>query len=761
MAGNVDIRSLNCPSCGAKLNITRSFTDVVFCESCGTKCVISGLNVNEEILKKNNINSGVPFSGTPEKIHGAIFGFITTSKNFSIDVLQDLEIVEVKQIIVPAYLYTCSAFATYTYEAGNDRVQNQVVSVNGQVVNKQKKYTEWTQMSSIANDTRTVVVCGNKAYMEVINRFYGTIDPQKLVDVEDLSYPEDITTESFNVPEATAFSQNVKPAFSGFINQSARAALQNRKTRNFQIGQPNIQKEYEARISLGLYYVKCLFKNRSIDIYLNADVSEYYSKTNPPQDIARSEYIRRLRDQLASIKPTWLSDFFSGGFAKVKENKALQQEEKDRINHKITSVINEPQNAKQFFISNNCRLKGIYSEGYPQFNWESPNPEVPLTPDPFAFKLPSAQNNNVSTGAGGSNRTPITRSPSSNNNSQYTSNTKNKLVVGSSRDVVIAIIIVFFIFSFISSLTIPTSNSQRTTASSTSNITSLSVSLNDDVELYVGAESVSGFVLVDVIDQQAFTADDIVFVSEDSDIATITYSSRTRDSSLHIDFDIDPISVGETYVYAVSADGTVSSKHIKVTVKEYIEIESFSLEEGYSLVLGESIALNPAIQPEDATDKSVVWASSDENVVSVDADGNIIGVGSGEAIITGTVANGMSDECVVTVDGSRRVFNLSVNRTRDDANSIGDDWSHASEINGEAVSSGSYIVAIGDTLTFYVRSSEDDDIPDVGETSITYTVTEEDFNNGFSVTLEVYPTEGNGPNSGLSAHFVTTFAFEL
>ena len=52
-------------------------------------------------------------------------------------------------------------------------------------------------------------------------------------------------------------------------------------------------------------------------------------------------------------------------------------------------------------------------------------------------------------------------------------------------------------------------------------------------------------------------------------------------------------------------------------------------------------------------------------------------------------------------------------------------------------------------------------MPDVGEATVTHTVTEEDFANGFSVEVEVYATENGGRNSGKSAHFVTTFTFEI
>ncbi len=49
----VSVKSLNCPNCGAQLDITQKTTDIVFCSSCGSRCVISGLTHNEESPAEN------------------------------------------------------------------------------------------------------------------------------------------------------------------------------------------------------------------------------------------------------------------------------------------------------------------------------------------------------------------------------------------------------------------------------------------------------------------------------------------------------------------------------------------------------------------------------------------------------------------------------------------------------------------------------------------------------------------------------------
>lgn len=67
------------------------------------------------------------------------------------------------------------------------------------------------------------------------------------------------------------------------------------------------------------------------------------------------------------------------------------------------------------------------------------------------------------------------------------------------------------------------------------------------------------------------------------------------------------------------------------------------------LVIGNVSRLIATVNPSDAPDKTVVWASSNPNVVMVDADGKITGLAAGAATITATSVNGRSATCKVTV----------------------------------------------------------------------------------------------------------------
>jgi hypothetical protein len=69
-----------------------------------------------------------------------------------------------------------------------------------------------------------------------------------------------------------------------------------------------------------------------------------------------------------------------------------------------------------------------------------------------------------------------------------------------------------------------------------------------------------------------------------------------------------------------------------------------------TLGVGESAVLHATVYPEDATDKTVVWTSSDESVATVDGEGCVTAVKPGRTIITAKTGEGMA-VCNVTVTG--------------------------------------------------------------------------------------------------------------
>ena len=67
-----------------------------------------------------------------------------------------------------------------------------------------------------------------------------------------------------------------------------------------------------------------------------------------------------------------------------------------------------------------------------------------------------------------------------------------------------------------------------------------------------------------------------------------------------------------------------------------------------NLEVGQTGTLTATVKPDNATDKTVTWTSSNDKVATV-VDGTVAAVGEGTATITATAANGKKDTCKVTV----------------------------------------------------------------------------------------------------------------
>ena len=156
--------------------------------------------------------------------------------------------------------------------------------------------------------------------------------------------------------------------------------------------------------------------------------------------------------------------------------------------------------------------------------------------------------------------------------------------------------------------------------------------------------------------------------------------------------------------------------------------------------------------------KDVSWDSSDKDVIRIDDNGVVKAIAEGTSIITARISDDIKATYEMKVDGTKKSMSVRVTHPRDDDYNIGDEWTYKNEINGEKVTSKKDI-SVGDVLELFSEYTEADDNPDVGSAKKTYTVTEEDFKNGFTVNMDVYVKENGGKNSGKSAHFIVSYIF--
>ena len=99
-----------------------------------------------------------------------------------------------------------------------------------------------------------------------------------------------------------------------------------------------------------------------------------------------------------------------------------------------------------------------------------------------------------------------------------------------------------------------------------------------------------------------------------------------------------------------SAGGKSASCQVTVkAVQTTVEVTSVKLDQNeLTLKEGETTRLVATVKPDNATDKTITWATSNAAIVSVDKEGNVKGVSVGTATVAASHGN-LSDACKITV----------------------------------------------------------------------------------------------------------------
>ena len=175
---------------------------------------------------------------------------------------------------------------------------------------------------------------------------------------------------------------------------------------------------------------------------------------------------------------------------------------------------------------------------------------------------------------------------------------------------------------------------------------------DDDTDIAVTAVSLDknsltlrtgeSYTLVATVSPSNATDKSIIWSSVNSSVASVSAGKVTAKSE------------GTTTITATAHNGKKASCTVTVNelAPEVIEVTSVALNKmSLTLEIGASETLTATVSPNNATDKSVTWTSSDQAVATV-ANGNITAVGSGTTIITATTNNGKTATCMVTVNAA-------------------------------------------------------------------------------------------------------------
>lgn len=136
----------------------------------------------------------------------------------------------------------------------------------------------------------------------------------------------------------------------------------------------------------------------------------------------------------------------------------------------------------------------------------------------------------------------------------------------------------------------------------------------------------------------------LTYVSSDENVATVDETGLvTAVANGEADITITltqtfPASTGETATAETSAQPINLTATTHVTVTTAVESISFDKTEGI-LTVGNTHQIKATVSPENASDQTLTWTSSDESIATVDGSGNVAAKAAGSATITASVGD--------------------------------------------------------------------------------------------------------------------------
>ena len=158
------------------------------------------------------------------------------------------------------------------------------------------------------------------------------------------------------------------------------------------------------------------------------------------------------------------------------------------------------------------------------------------------------------------------------------------------------------------------------------------------------------------------SADLVATISpKDADNQTVIWSSTNGSVASVSNGKITALAPGSTTITAKSDDGGFTASCSVTVVAKIINVSSLSLSIAeLTLTEGDSETIIATVKPDDATDKTVTWSTSDESIATVDG-GIITAIKEGTATITAKTGD-KEATCSVIVS-PRSYQNLSENGT--------------------------------------------------------------------------------------------------
>ena len=151
---------------------------------------------------------------------------------------------------------------------------------------------------------------------------------------------------------------------------------------------------------------------------------------------------------------------------------------------------------------------------------------------------------------------------------------------------------------------------------------------------------------------------------------TVTWSSNDSSIvSIDSNGNIKANKIGVAVITAKTNNGKIATCKVNVS-NNNVEVTGITLARtSANIYIGDTIGIGSTVLPSNATNKSIIWTSSNTSVATV-SNGVVRGIKSGTTTITAKTNNGKKATCVVTV-GKVPVIKIALNTTSGNL-SVGD-----------------------------------------------------------------------------------------
>ena len=132
---------------------------------------------------------------------------------------------------------------------------------------------------------------------------------------------------------------------------------------------------------------------------------------------------------------------------------------------------------------------------------------------------------------------------------------------------------------------------------------------------------------------------------------TISWSSSNENVATVKNGKVTAISAGQATITVTTKDGGLTASCIVSVTQKIVPVNGVSLNYNeLELSVGDSEDLIAKVLPTNATNKEVIWSTTDEEVASVDKNGKVTALKVGETMVTvTTVDGGYKDYCIIKV----------------------------------------------------------------------------------------------------------------